>query len=54
MRSPEIPAAMPSMTHALWSWPWSRYHPRRLALYARALGLTADTEHDGGGYSAST
>jgi hypothetical protein len=46
--SPDLPTAMPSLTHAVWSWPWTRYYPRRVALYARHLGLTAKIEHDGG------
>ncbi|WP_141576161.1 hypothetical protein [Actinomadura sp. WMMA1423] len=46
--NPDLPMAMPSLTHAVWSWPWTRYAPRRLALTARACGLTVDTEHDGG------
>lgn len=40
--------AMPSLTHTVWSWPWTRHTPRRLTLTARACGLTTETEHDGG------
>lgn len=42
-------SAMPAtIGHTVWSWPWTRHRPARLALYARFLGLNVETEHDGG------
>ncbi|NEA21589.1 hypothetical protein [Actinomadura bangladeshensis] len=42
------PSTDPTLTQLVWSWPWNRHTPVRLALVARAHGLTATVEDDGG------
>jgi hypothetical protein len=44
---PSDPTA-PELTFLLWSWPWSRLHPRRFEFLAKWHGLAVAHEHDHG------